>query len=1041
MRDATSGLNGLNRLAEGIRELCSSHVLEEKWLLAPSYRVAFQWLERVALSGQPAVNVRLKTVPSLALELASPRMAAEGLSPLRRLGLELLVYELLRRDRQITGYLSRLRASPGLAKAVSRSLLDLRLAGLSAKDLRARDFEASDKGKELIHLLRAYEEETRKRGLADYAETLRLAEESLRDGTAPLPGDVLIALPADMEKGLWGRESSFVDALPRERLQPLPVDDPEGEREGESDASLLRYIRRPTEAPSPGGDGTVEFFRALGEANEVREVLRHCLERGIPFDEVEILHTDGETYVPLIYEICTLLVPEAGGAPPVTFAEGIPLRYSRPGRALAGWMQWIREGFPQTALARLVEDGLLRLEGMDEAGWSFSRLAALLRTLPIGSGRERFREAFAAALRACEEGDGDGEEGDEERGARRKSRSQGLTILRDFCLELLDALPDDLEDASGMLCAIKDLLRARVRCGNELDEYARKRLLDMESEIASIAHETSLRGSAVISWVEEQTTTEVVEGKGPRPGCLFVAPLLSGGHSGRPHTFILGLDDGRFPGSVLQDPLLLDGERKKLSESLPTSSQNMEAKSEGLSLLMARLRGEVTLSYSSRNLAEDRETLPSPALVSAYRILSGKRDATLEDLLSSLPPPASFAPTSGRGFLTMSEWWLHRLCECGPVAGAEGAVAAAFPHLGRGAEARRARESDKFTEYDGYVPEAGKDLDPTAEDGPVLSPRRLEVLGKCPMEYFFAHVLGISPPEEFTYEPHAWLDAMEKGSLLHRVFHAFYRALKEKGESPSFKGHRELLEKILEEEIEEMKARKPPPNPQAFAEGREELLAAGVVFLKEEEAFRDERAPLYFEVDVGSQREGGDPASLPEPVSVALPGGGQVRVRGVIDRIDMLTGGDRERFLVIDYKTGSAKKYREKGPFHGGRFVQNCLYLPLAEACLKRCYQDPEIAGFEYYFPSAREHGERVAWDARELEEGREVTADLCRLLAAGCFPSSDDPEDVKYSDYRLAFVDAERCVEQLREKLANPENTVLVPFRELRERKGGEAR
>ena len=57
-------------------------------------------------------------------------------------------------------------------------------------------------------------------------------------------------------------------------------------------------------------------------------------------------------------------------------------------------------------------------------------------------------------------------------------------------------------------------------------------------------------------------------GLGPRGGCLHVAHVLAGGHSGRPHTFIVGLDDGRFPGVGLQDPILLDEERRA-SPDLP----------------------------------------------------------------------------------------------------------------------------------------------------------------------------------------------------------------------------------------------------------------------------------------------------------------------------------------------------------------------------------------------------------------------------------------------------------------------------------------
>ena len=52
-------------------------MLAEKWLIAPSRRVGNQWAECVARSGQAAVNLRVKTLKSLATELAGQEMLAQ----------------------------------------------------------------------------------------------------------------------------------------------------------------------------------------------------------------------------------------------------------------------------------------------------------------------------------------------------------------------------------------------------------------------------------------------------------------------------------------------------------------------------------------------------------------------------------------------------------------------------------------------------------------------------------------------------------------------------------------------------------------------------------------------------------------------------------------------------------------------------------------------------------------------------------------------------------------------------------------------------
>ena len=154
-----------------------------------------------------------------------------------------------------------------------------------------------------------------------------------------------------------------------------------------------------------------------------------------------------------------------------------------------------------------------------------------------------------------------------------------------------------------------------------------------------------------------------------------------------PVTFIVGLDDSRFPGAGLQDPLLLDHERQALSPKLPTAAGRLKEKLDKFARLLARLRGRIVLSYCCHDLADDREMFPSPVILAAFRILSGKHDGDQTDLLRWLPPPASFAPQSPERCLDEADWWLWRLCGPEAIGDISGLVAERFPHLGRGQRA------------------------------------------------------------------------------------------------------------------------------------------------------------------------------------------------------------------------------------------------------------------------------------------------------------------------------------------------------------------
>ena len=154
---------------------------------------------------------------------------------------------------------------------------------------------------------------------------------------------------------------------------------------------------------------------------------------------------------------------------------------------------------------------------------------------------------------------------------------------------------------------------------------------------------------------------------------------------------------------------------------------------EDFARLLARLRGAVTLGYCCRSLDDDREMFPSPVLISAFRILSGEHAGDQDAFLRWLPDPTSFAARGPELCSDITEWWLWRACGDQEILNADEVIARSFPHLHQGIAATLERQSDRFTEYDGYVPQAGLDLDPTRPDGPVLSASRLEKLGSCPM--------------------------------------------------------------------------------------------------------------------------------------------------------------------------------------------------------------------------------------------------------------------------------------------------------------------
>jgi hypothetical protein len=122
-----------------------------------------------------AAGVHRLTLLQLAADLARPAMADRQLAPLSGLGVEALAARVIHAAREAgeLNYFRPVAALPGFARALARTLGELRLASVAADSLR----ESGKPGADLSRLLRRYEEELKQRSLADLALVLQLASE------------------------------------------------------------------------------------------------------------------------------------------------------------------------------------------------------------------------------------------------------------------------------------------------------------------------------------------------------------------------------------------------------------------------------------------------------------------------------------------------------------------------------------------------------------------------------------------------------------------------------------------------------------------------------------------------------------------------------------------------------------------------------------------------------------------------------------------------------------------------------------------------
>ena len=970
----------MNQLLQSIADFCSSNMLDEKVLVAPSLAAGRQITEALARAGHPWVNLRVETIRTLAMSVIGPDLARDGKKLLSRAQSLALAEQACADALDENSYFGKLRDRAGLHRAMQQTLGDLRASGISLDKVSTGLLESEKKAADIRAVWEAYEAALKRDGYVDDSDVLRLALEKLRSKCSTDPSAWYL-VPEELDAS--AAEKLFLQAVGGSGVQSLTVDEP-------ADWN--------TELES------LDIRQAMGEENEVREVLRSVLRGKLPLDDLELIYTDAGTYIPLIYELSSQY------GVPCTFAQGIPVTFSRPGQAALGFLDWLANGYDANVLRKTVAEGCISFRSLTPTGDQPGGLAVArtIREAQIGWGRDRYVSCLDALERDYRRRlDRAREKSDEEDEAAVSAdwieeKLRLCVTAKQFVTRLLglsSAAEADRIDYTGLAEGLLGFIKDFANVSSELDGLALMALTGVIGELAELPSAPTTLTQAVERLREAVVATHV-DASTPKPGHLHVSDYRTGGYSGRNHTFLVGLDEARFPGKSQQDPVLLDTERLAINEAfspeqLPLLSDKTAENSSALFACLARLRDAVILSFPCRELTEDRDQYPSAVILDAYRRKTGDANADYSQLLLALPAPAGFIAEDGVS-LDETEWWLARLKNSGAISQNDlTGVHSIYPWLKSGDEAERARAGGAFSAYDGLVL-AAQGLDPSA-DGAIMSPSMLEALARCPFGYFLRYVLKIAPLEDRTLDPTKWLDALEYGSLMHEILHRSMVRITERGEKPSVKQHSDEIAAIAEEMIAEQQKLIPPPNAPAFKAQHDDILRTCRIFLALEEEHCRDVTPRYFEVPFGSPRQRASASiASEEPVEIDIGDGTAIRLAGRIDRIDQADDGTYE---VWDYKTGSARRLKEESLFDGGRQLQHALYAVAVEELLRRTGTSADVSASGYFFPALKGEGQRIV-KPQDMQKMQDVLTHLLELLRSGIFPATTEDGDCKYCDY-----------------------------------------
>jgi hypothetical protein len=946
-------------LLEALSEICERYPREEKMLITPDYSIGQQVLQALAKSGTPWMNFRMTAASAIAQDVAEEKLVAGNLKRVTGPGILAIIDDIFNSlsDTGKLKYFERHQTNTGLNHALTSVIMELRTKGISSSDINEKHLTSGNKGHDLKLILSGYEDFLKKNKLIDKAGLTMLALECLKKKRSSADGKYIILSRYYMS----GLEREFLERFAGDSLMVIEdgrvfgLKGPRGVWAKEpdpgkitclTDAERLSWLYAPREAPAPFDDGSIEMFSAIGFRNEIREIFRRIVKDRVSADQVEIVYTDPGVYVREIFSLCEKLNI------PVTFSEGVPVYTRSPFRAITGFLAWIKHDFMEIYLRRMLEGEDIRLDAVPAPDIDGPTLAHLLGISGVGWGRDRYSRVLEKkadkSLKKAEKPLNDEEAELKDKYIADANNARALKSLCEGLLQLVPGVDDDGNVDLNALCdgCVKFLKEYTVVSGPQDEGF----LLDAISRLTMIGEFGA--GKLDIGEAVEKLTGTIsaikVGASAPRPGHIHASYYKHGGRTARSNTFVVGLDESRFPGRGLQDPILLDVERKAISDDMELSTDKTRKNTYDMASMLAGLRGKVTASFSAFNVKDERKVFPSSVLLQLYRLKKGNPDSDYEEMLRYMGKPVSTTSAVSRDLpLDISEWWISRLAEGEVIKNGLGAVIKVYPGIKEGLKAEEARSSPEFTEYDGKVRPVSDELDPRENRKMVLSCSKLEKAAGCPYKYFLSIVLGVDKPEETIKDPASWLDPMQKGSLLHEVFEEFTKELRKHKTELSREKQKAMILGILRRTADKHKEEIPPPNELAF-EGEYVQMERDIdIFLSINERLKT--CAVYEELSFGIE---GKP-----PVSIPLGNGKTIILRGIVDRIDK--AGENE-YHVWDYKTGSAYKYEARQYLQGGEMLQHALYAAAVEMILKDKGDGsaPKVTLSGYLLPSEKGCGD-----------------------------------------------------------------------------------
>ena len=460
----------------------------------------------------------------------------------------------------------------------------------------------------------------------------------------------------------------------------------------------------------PKSPGEITITEGYGRINETENIIADIYREAFPLDQCVIACADPSSYSQIIYDLaCRYDIP-------VTYGSGVPILNSNPARLLKLIYEWSTTGYYGI-------DGLRRIITSD----AFDR-SEFGKTLGFEEGLSR-RDTeelvkMAGSLRLSFDG------------PVNRQRILGLkkTLKDEKKLKVLgwtEKLSEEL--AKGCTSFLSKYVLIRTDASGRITDSA-GRIDQSAVRVIRESLNSYLRYApdGDINDIIPEILNKTVCSENSREGHMHVTSISGALACMRSRLYVCGLGAAEFPGSPMENYLLLDSDLELLAgkETAPTSENRIKRNKKTLDDLLglaAALDVRIRLSYSGYSLSELKEQNPSSVLFNIYE--SVNPGSSMEDFKKNLRHAPYFASEINSDRLIGDEY-------------------------------------SKGSVFESEDQSAGKRDASHALDR-AWSPSALSNYLQCPRHFYLENVLGIRPAEPD--DPFEVLSAAVVGTLAHTM--------------------------------------------------------------------------------------------------------------------------------------------------------------------------------------------------------------------------------------------------------------------------------